>query len=82
MEKEGLVRRVKKLTDYGLSIDVLVTDRHRQIAKWIRENLSNVTHYFDVWHVAKGMCTYIWLLINMIHRNSEEVTSLSETEGL
>lgn len=58
MEKEGLVRRVKKLTDYGLSIDVLVTDRHRQIAKWIRENLSNVTHYFDVWHVAKGICVH------------------------
>ena len=42
--KEGLVRSVKKLTDYGLSIDVLVTDRHGQIAKWIRENLPNVTH--------------------------------------
>lgn len=60
MEKEGLVRRVKKLTDYGLSIDVLVTDRHRQIAKWIRENLSNVTHYFDVWHVAEGIFVHIY----------------------
>uniref|UniRef100_A0A1X7VCT2 Transposase IS204/IS1001/IS1096/IS1165 DDE domain-containing protein n=1 Tax=Amphimedon queenslandica TaxID=400682 RepID=A0A1X7VCT2_AMPQE len=53
MEKEGLVRSVKKLTDYGLNIDILVTDRHRQIAKWIIENLTDVTHYFDVWHVAK-----------------------------
>ena len=60
MEKEGLVRRVKKLTDYGLSIDVLVTDHHRQIAKWIRENLPNVTHYFDVWHVAKGICAHVY----------------------
>lgn len=54
MEKEGLVRAIKKLQEYGLEINTLVTDRHRQIAKWMREVQPNITHYFDVWHLAKG----------------------------
>ncbi|XP_060588191.1 uncharacterized protein LOC132743656 [Ruditapes philippinarum] len=29
-------------------------DRHVQIQKWIRENLVNVRHTYDVWHVAKS----------------------------
>ena len=54
MEKEGLVRAINNLQENGLEINILVTDRHRQIAKWIRETLSNVKHYYDVWHLAKG----------------------------
>ena len=54
MEKEGLTRAVKKLQEYGLDIDIMVTDRHRQIAKWIREFLPHIKHYYDVWHLAKG----------------------------
>jgi solute carrier family 8 (sodium/calcium exchanger) len=56
MEKEGLIRAVAKLKDADLQIDVIVTDRHPQIQKWIRENLPGTTHYYDVWHVAKGKC--------------------------
>uniref|UniRef100_A0A1X7V804 MULE transposase domain-containing protein n=1 Tax=Amphimedon queenslandica TaxID=400682 RepID=A0A1X7V804_AMPQE len=52
MEKEGL-RSINKMIDYGLNVAALVTDRHRQIGKWIRENLPNVKHYYDVWHFAK-----------------------------
>ena len=40
--------------DNDLNISYLVTDRHREIAKWIREALPNVVHLYDVWHVAKG----------------------------
>lgn len=54
MEKEGLARCLYFLQEQGLSIDVLVTDRHRQINKWLRENHPVITHYYDVWHVAKG----------------------------
>ena len=39
----------------GLAIKVFVSDRHRGIAKWIRENQPSVDHYFDQWHVAKGL---------------------------
>ena len=56
MEKEGLVRVLKFLEDHGLQVEVLVTDRHTQISKWMRENRSEIKHYFDVWHVAKGNC--------------------------
>lgn len=30
-----------------------------QIQKWIRENLPDTTHYYGVWHVAKGMLILI-----------------------
>ncbi len=50
MEKEGLVRGIKFMT---LSIGLLVTDRHRQIEKWLKSDQPDITHKYDVWHVAK-----------------------------
>lgn len=55
MEKEGLHRCVEFVYEQGLTIDTLVTDRHKQINKWLRESHPEVKHYYDVWHVAKGM---------------------------
>ncbi|ELT87271.1 hypothetical protein CAPTEDRAFT_185718, partial [Capitella teleta] len=37
-----------------IEIEAVVTDRHKQIAKWLREEKGNVTHYTDIWHCAKG----------------------------
>jgi len=54
MEKEGLIRSLQFLENSGLHVDVLVTDRHPQIQKYMREAKPSVTHYYDVWHVAKG----------------------------
>ena len=54
MEKEGLVRAVQLLHSNDLTVGILVTDRHSQITKWVRENLPNTHHYYDVWHLAKG----------------------------
>ena len=54
MEKEGLRRCMDFLKDNKLTIDVLVTDRHKQINKWLREKHPHIKHYFDTWHVAKG----------------------------
>ena len=54
MEKEGLIRSVGLLGDAGLAIESFVTDRHPQIKKYVREEMKDTTHYFDVWHVAKG----------------------------
>ena len=54
MEKEGLSRVLHNLASQSLSVDVLISDRHRQINKWIRETHPSIVHYFDVWHVAKG----------------------------
>ena len=54
MEKEGLVRCIEYLQSRNVTIKSIVTDRHVQIVKWIRENLTETEHCFDVWHVAKG----------------------------
>ena len=56
MELEGLKGCKKELEGYA--IKALVTDRHRQIAKWIRENWD-VAHFFDCWHIVKGKQMFI-----------------------
>ena len=62
MEKEGLGRAMEFFSQYNIQIDILVTDRHKQINKWIRESHLEVKHYFDVWHVAKSMCSVVKIL--------------------
>ena len=59
MEKEGSHRVLQFLQQNNLEVEILVTDRHKQINKWLRETHPSITHYFDVWHVAKG----IWILL-------------------
>ena len=55
MEKKGLKRVLDFLQrERKMNVEVLVTDHHRQINKWLREEHSEITHYYDVWHVAKG----------------------------
>ena len=54
MEKEGLHRVMEFLKSELLTIDTIVTDRHRQINKWLRDNHSEVKHFYDIWHVVKG----------------------------
>ena len=53
MELEGLKRVLAKLS--GLTITKIITDRHPSIAKYLREQVKNVVHLYDVWHVAKGI---------------------------
>ena len=54
MEKEGLDRALKLLKQKKIKVKVLVTDRHKQINKWLRDSHKEIKHYYDVWHVAKG----------------------------
>ena len=58
MEKEGFVRSVAHLQNCGLQIGEIVTDRHVQLVKHIRESMPDTKHTFDVWHVAKGNHNY------------------------
>lgn len=53
MEMEGLVRAIKLVRKKKFKIGTLVTDRHRQIAKWLRENVHDTNHRYDIWHLAK-----------------------------
>ena len=55
MELEGAKRAFAYLTSVGLKIAVFVSDRHRGIAKWLRECQPNTAHFFDIWHVARSI---------------------------
>lgn len=52
MEKEGLRRSLDLLEESGINLDCIVTDRHPQIQKFLKDRKIN--HYYDVWHMAKG----------------------------
>jgi len=55
MELTGLKRGLNLLTSLGFNIKAIITDRHLQINKFLRETYPAIRrHYFDVWHVAKG----------------------------
>jgi hypothetical protein len=54
MEKEGLQRALTYIISLGFSIREIVTDRHPQIQKWLRETHPAIKHYYDIWHVAKS----------------------------
>ncbi|XP_067217565.1 uncharacterized protein [Chanodichthys erythropterus] len=53
MEKEGLKRSLDLLRAHGVTFDSIVTDRHPQVQKFLQE--ANITHYYDVWHIEKGL---------------------------
>ena len=66
MELEGLKRCISLIGDHGLNFEKLVTDRHMSIGKWIRQDLQDVIHLYDLWHIAKGR-PYIYYIIDIIH---------------
>ncbi|KAF1382169.1 hypothetical protein PFLUV_G00161660 [Perca fluviatilis] len=53
MEEEGLIRTLDLLHGSGVKLDCILTDRHPQIPKSLRE--PKITHPYDVWHVAKAL---------------------------
>ena len=52
MEKEGLARSLQLLESKGVAADYIVTDRHPQIQRFLRER--KIPHYYDAWHLDKG----------------------------
>ncbi|KAJ8043460.1 hypothetical protein HOLleu_10553 [Holothuria leucospilota] len=72
MELEGFKRCMKWLLDAanmaGLAIECIITDRHLQVAKWIRENLTSLQiHFYDIWHISKSL--------------KKKITSLGKKKG-
>ena len=55
MEYAGFCRSFEYLLGLGLVIKMFVSDRHATIAKHMRQKLSKITHYFDIWHLKKSM---------------------------
>lgn len=58
MEKEGLIRSLDFLEKSGVKVSSLVTDRHMQVQKFMREHKPDIHHFYDVWHLCKGQI--IW----------------------
>ncbi|KAG1926112.1 hypothetical protein F2P79_025081 [Pimephales promelas] len=51
MEKEGLQRSLALLEARGVTPECIVTDRHPQIQKFLRER--NINQFYDVWRIEK-----------------------------
>ena len=51
MEKEGLSRA---LDAKSLQVSTLVTDRTKQIDKFMMKEYPDIDHCYDVWHVKKN----------------------------
>lgn len=45
------------LLNYGLNVKKIVTDRHAAISKFLEENHPEISHRYDIWHVAKSRWT-------------------------
>ncbi|XP_063052185.1 uncharacterized protein LOC134446823 [Engraulis encrasicolus] len=54
MEKVGLQRSLEKVQGF-VDVGTLVTDRHIGINMMMREDHPDITHQFDIWHVAKSI---------------------------
>ena len=55
MELEGAKRCFSFLKSVGISVLVFISDRHRGVAKRIRECQPRCSHYFDIWHIARSI---------------------------
>ena len=54
MEYQGLMDLFDLLDRNGINVAALVSDRHSQIAKYMRTDRATVLHVFDIWHICKG----------------------------
>ena len=53
-EKAGCVRSLEELEREQCQVDLLATDRHSSIAKFMRER-NKEKHEYDIWHVTKSI---------------------------
>ena len=63
MELKGLQETLTVLDQFKIKIKSLVTDRHKQIAKWLRDHRPDIKHFFDCWHIAKSIKKKIQSLV-------------------
>lgn len=61
MELEGLKRGLQRLEDAGHHVQTLVTDRHGMVKEFMRIEHHDKKHYFDVWHMAKGIVFFNYI---------------------
>ena len=54
MEKEGLCKALIFSAANSMEVCMLVTDRHKQINKFLNKKYPEIEHWYDVWHVSNG----------------------------
>lgn len=55
MEFMGFQSCIDFLLGCGIVITTFISDRHTQIASHMKNVLTQITHYFDLWHLKKSM---------------------------
>lgn len=50
---EQLLTELKNV--YNCEFELLLTDRHKGIRKYIRTQHPKITHEFDTWHLSKNL---------------------------
>ena len=55
MELEGLKRCRAYLDLNNVAVEQLTTDRHVSVKVYMKNSWKAVKHYFDTWHLTKGM---------------------------
>ncbi|CAH1242316.1 Hypp6572 [Branchiostoma lanceolatum] len=55
MELEGAKRSFAFLSDAGLAVKTFISDRHKGIGSWLREEQKGTAHFYDLWHVCKSL---------------------------
>ena len=57
MDMEGLWRFLQKLEEEDVVLSDFVTDKHPRIKAYMKKERTDINHWFDVGHVAKGSFT-------------------------
>ncbi len=55
MEYLAFKQSMESLHKSNVDVTAFVSDRHSSIAKHMREQLPEIIHYFDLWHLTKNM---------------------------
>ena len=81
MEYLGFQRSLAYLSECGIKISTFISDRHTSIAKHMREKLTDIVHYFDLWHLKKSMfephCVFFVKHINVQKMQNADVNSIT-----
>ena len=54
MEYAGFKNCFESMFGNNLNLGTFVSDRHNQIIKHMKEELTELTHFFDLWHLKKS----------------------------
>ena len=54
MEKEGLCRALTFRAANSLQVSTLITNKHKEIIKFLNKKHPDTNHHYDVWYVSKG----------------------------